>query len=283
MTQRKKVLLTGANGFIGAAVYKQLCSKGHFVIPLVRKPIKYENEVVADFESKEFVSIISNLPKVDCILHIGAKIGWQGYARKDLYCANVLASAELARLANEMGASFVFSSAAIVHGVGCQFISMSTDENPDTDYGYSKWLAEKMIEMSGVKPLILRIGGVYGEKGPTHLGINKAIAKVLNGEPPVLVGDGASQRNYLFVNDLALIIVDAMERNVQGTHLVGGPESLSIREMLISMCEVFLPSSMPEVKPSNNKGNNQIVESSSVLLTGRSFKQAMGEIKMGLR
>ena len=50
-----------------------------------------------------------------------------------------------------------------------------TPDRPDTDYGRSKWLAERNIDQSGCRAVSLRLSGLFGRSGPAHLGLNRAL------------------------------------------------------------------------------------------------------------
>jgi UDP-glucose 4-epimerase len=196
-----------------------------------------------------------------------------------LFKPNVLATAELADWSKSIGAYFLFSSTAIVFGSRNPHITSSSKLELDTDYGYSKWLAEELIKMSGVKCGILRIGGIFGKNGPSHLGINMAIENALNGVVPVQYGDGAVKRNYIYVEDLCNVIKFCIERRLEGTHLVAGASVNLVSEMLEIICGTFLPGQKPKRAASERAACDQIVEHSACLPCGRSFEEALRDIK----
>lgn len=278
-----KIIITGASGFVGSRVYSKLLDEGHELIPFVQEPVGLENEIIIDFNDINFVTRINELPKADAIIHIGSKIGWYGASLQELYVPNVLVTSELANIASRMKALFVFTSAAIVHGVKTPHITSETVINPDTDYGYSKWLAEKMIQMSGVEYLILRMAGVFGKDGPPHLGINNAIHDVIKGNAPKLKGEGLTKRNYVYAEDLADMISDALQKKILGIHLVAGPEPITIKQMLNEICQVFISGQQPKNSPSETQGNDQIVEHSKALLKGRKYLNALYDIKSKIK
>ena len=57
--------------------------------------------------------------------------------------------------------------------------SHKTKFKPKNHYGKSKLQPEKYIIKSGCAYTILRFGGIYGEKGPSHLGINNFIRNAI--------------------------------------------------------------------------------------------------------
>ena len=275
---KDSVLVTGASGFVGQSVLRFLKSEHYHVIPLVRSPKKLPNEIVLDFTDDNFVREVQELPPVNAIIHLGAKVDWKA-TKTALFVPNVLATANLVNWAKNIDAYFVFASTATVCGVNNPQITKDMKPNLDTNYGYSKWLAEEIIKMCGVEYLILRISGIYGRNGPQHLGINNAIAGALQGKPPIQFGKGDIKRSYIYVEDLSKVIMDCLKRKVTGVHLVAGPEPISIAEMLKTICEVFLPGENPIYKD-GGKGFDQIVEHSDELIHGRKFREALEHIKM---
>jgi UDP-glucose 4-epimerase len=275
---RKRVLITGANGFIGSAFLRRLADTKWEVISLNRKSRILKNEVVLDFCDEDSYIKINSLSKVDAVIHLGARIGWDGSSRSDLFVPNVLATAELARWSNKIGAYFIFASAAIVCGLDNTYIKSDSKPQLDSDYGYSKWLAEELIRMSGVKNVILRIGGVYGRNGPKHLGLNLSIDNALNGKRPIQYGAGNQKRNYIYVEDLADILLYCLENRIEGTHLIAGSNTNTVSEMLETICHILLPDKRPEYKSGDNS-HDQIIEHSQALLKGRSFEDAICDLK----
>lgn len=273
---KKRVLITGANGFIGSKLMDILKRTDWELVPLVRSRTGLKSEVVIDFCAPNFCRTINSLSKVDAIVHLGAKIGWDSSSKHALFVPNVLATGELVRWAKRIEAYFVFASAAIVCGVKNSHITSVNKPNPDTDYGYSKWLAEEIIQMSGVKYTILRIAGVFGKDGPSHLGINKAINDALNGIRPIQYGDGGIKRNYIYVKDLSNIIKFCIENKIEGTHLVAGSIN-TISEMLQIICDVILIGKKPEYRKDKD-GSDQIIEHSVYLPRARSFEEAIRDI-----
>lgn len=274
---KKSVLVTGANGFVGRPLFSALQSSDCDVIPLVHNKSGLPNEIVLDLCSDEFNQQINALPKVDAVVHLAAKIVFGDSLKSNLFVSNVLATAELANWGRKIDAHFIFASSVVVCGVKNPYIDSESKPNPDTDYGYSKWLAEELIKMSGVKHTILRISGIFGKHGPQHLGINKAIDNALNGEIPVQYGYGKIKRNYIYVKDLVDIIIYCMENQIEGNHLVAGSSPNTIADMLQIICNKILPETHP-IYLSGKDGQDQVVKPSTILPRGRRFDDAIEDI-----
>ncbi len=261
---RRKVLVTGAGGFIGRNLINELSATNWEIIPLVRKNIGFKNEVIIDFCDSIFCQKINSSPKVDAVIHLGARVDFGDNLRRELFVPNVLATAELVQLAAKRKIFFLFASTATICGARNPHITSSSKRNPDSDYAYSKWLAEEIIKMSGVKYSILRIGGVFGMNGPEHLGINKSIKRGLKALKPIQYGKGTQKRNYIYVKDMVNVIEYCLKNEIEGTHLVSGSSVNTVSEMLNIISDVLISGDGPEYR-SGKDGLSQIVVHSGYL------------------
>ena len=129
-----------------------------------------------------------------------------------------------------------------------------------------------MIAASGCSHSILRLGGIFCKDGPTHLGINKAISKAIEGIVPKVWGSGNAKRNYIYVKDAAQAIVKCLEERILGVHYLGGEEK-TIKDMVIDICEVFIPGRKPEYFD-GEEALDQIIENSNYFNV-TSFRSAL--------
>lgn len=282
---RRTVLVTGATGFIGRIAVAALEFEGWQVVRGCRSvPNGYGEEpgvsscVSLDLEDPGSILRLKNSERADVILHLAARVGWTGESDSDLFVPNVLATGNLLAVARHWGARFVFASAAIVCGARAETIGPMSPACPDTTYGRSKWLGEQMVAASCQDYCILRLGGVFGASGPSHLGINRAIDAAMEGTVPTLIGAGKARRNYLYVKDAANAIVAALGQGVQGTHLVAGSEAVTIREMWASLCAIFLSGAIPATG-SGSDAREQVIEPSPTLPVTRTFVDALLDIR----
>ena len=279
--KKKSILLTGARGFLGKSVYSHLTNSGYSLIPLVRHTNGLTGEIVLDLEHGDIESQCSKLPHFDAIIHLAAKADFSSRYDKELFIANTLATYHLAKLSEKRNAHCIFASMAGVHGARTSHITEDSPIKLDTPYSFSKWLAEEALKKICRRYSIIRFSGIYGPAGPTHLGINNAISRALNGMPPVLIGEGFARRNYIFVEDAAIAIENILEKELLGTYLCAGAQELSIREMLYTICNVLISSTEP-IKQEGAEANDQIVESSALMPRSRPFEEALVAIKNSL-
>lgn len=273
------VLVTGAKGFLGRETVLHLAAAGWTVYQAVRGDRQHDKEVVLDFDSLGFSSYLDDLPPLAAIVHLAAKVDFSASDVSPLFQTNIVATATLAEFARRRGIRFVFASSALVAGSRASLIARDSPPNADTPYAKSKWIAEALIAASGVSGAILRIGGIFGLNGPSHLGLNRAIHSTLAGDRPQMVGSGAPRRNYVYVKDAAATIVDVLQRDVSGTHLVAGREILSVEEMLTALCTEFLPGCDP-LRLEGADGFDQLIDPSPEILHARSFTAALDDMRL---
>jgi nucleoside-diphosphate-sugar epimerase len=279
MEQLKSVLVTGANGFIGRATVACLEQAGWRVTQGLRSVLVDDESAIAlDLTNPAAVLALANEVRFDAMVHLGAHIGWSGAIEAEMYVPNVLTTGCLALLASQWNAHLIFGSAAIVCGVRTEKIDATSPVAPDTAYAHSKWLGEQLMVASKCSHCILRIAGVFGVGGPTHLGLNRAIDGALKGTPPTQVGSGGALRNYIYVKDVAQAIAFALQCKLEGIHLLAGSEIMPVSQMLGEICETFLPDQRPVLKD-GQEAMSQLIQPSQALPTTRKFREALVDIK----
>jgi len=166
-----RVLVTGANGFVGRALCGHLAEGGHIVVPVVRRACGLSGEVaVGDMNGRTVWGGI--LPACDAVVHLAARVHVMDDTSDNplvLYRAtNTDATLNLARQAAQARVKrFVFISSIKVNGEGRDAPYRETDPPaPEDDYAVSKWEAEQGLQQiareTGLEVVILRPPLVYG-------------------------------------------------------------------------------------------------------------------------
>lgn len=280
MAKAGTVLVTGATGFIGSATVAALMDAGWIVTCGTRSPkvLSGYSFKMLDLAQPGSLLELATRGRFDVIVHLGTQIGWNGASETEMYAPNVLSTGCLAYLANLWRSRLIFASAAIVHGVMTEVITADSPVCTDTAYAKTKYLGEQLLASSGVDYCALRIAGVFGRNGPSHLGLNRAIAGAIKGEAPIQIGLGAARRNYVYVNDVAEAIVHALRESLQGTHLLAGHEVLSMGEMLKQVCEILAPSLRPVINE-GPQARDQVITPSAALPKTRAFRDALIDMR----
>lgn len=264
--------MTGGDGFLGSAVVRQLNTLDAQVMPVTRRIGGSHGATFCDLGDPTAVCRLLNDCEPDCIVCVAAVADFGRDVLPSLYPVNTLCPAIMADYCRRHDAHLIFTSMA-VHGRQVERFGPETPVRPETDYGISKWLAEQAITASGCRAAIIRFGGIFGPTGPEHLGINRAIRQAQAGVVPAAVGTGAARRNYIYIEDAAAGVRTCVANGLTGLFFSGG-ESLSFREMLQSICDVWLPGRGPVMRAGDD-GPDQLVHVSPELGPTRTFREAL--------
>ncbi len=275
-----RVLVTGSSGFLGKFTVNEFQKEGYDVVPMVRKSSGLCNEVICDLStasSKELYNIVKH---AKIVVHLASKVDFSDSLYLRLFETNTLASLRLAKAVEQAGGKLIFASTMTIQGRYAEYVNGDSLDDPDTPYSMSKWVAERVIEESCSNAVILRISGIFGFDGPSHLSLNQTITHALKyKETPTRYGEGRAKRNYIYVKDVAKWIRFVAEKQLYGTYYVAGNEILSIREMLNFICRKFLNGIKP-LEAEGKEASSQICEVSEPHPSLFSFEEALEDIKL---
>lgn len=266
-----RVLITGADGFLGVAVAAALSAARFDARPVTRRPGRV-GAIQCDLADPLAVCALLDDIRPEAIVNLAAVADFSPGVLPLLYPVNTLCPALIANWCAANDAYLVQASIA-VHGRQAARFGAGQPGVPQTDYGRSKWLAEEAIAASGCRSGVIRLGGIFGSGGPAHLGLNRAIAAAQSGQRPTVIGHGSARRNYLHVDDAAACVLACLTARLQGVFYAGG-ETRTIREMLQTVCDVWLPGEVP-LEQAGSESADQIVESSPELGPVRSFRAGL--------
>jgi nucleoside-diphosphate-sugar epimerase len=189
----------------------------------------------------------------------------------------------MANFCKKNGIHLVFASNALIAGMHQEFIDAATPDNPEIPYNIAKYISEEYIIENVKSHCILRIGGIYGYRGPSHLFLNRAIELAI-GERRLfnIQNDGLGERNYIYVEDLCSWIIDVVKNRTTGKHLVAGGETLPIKEIFSLLNEVFIDGQATFTLDKSLKGRSQIIDAKVPSIEMHSYRMAFIDIKMKL-
>ena len=226
----KKVLVTGATGFIGIEVFKQLAERGLRPRLMVRRPVRglmlrhLDAEIMqADIRSPESLRRI--LKGVDTVIHLGARAAFEPYPR--LHPSIVKGSLNLMQAAIEARVgTFVYGGSLLVYGDTAQPIDQDTVTLPMSGYGRAKLEAElhleKLAAKAGIRFVSLRLPHVYG----AH---SLLFDQVRHGKV-FFPGSGNNPFAHLHVIDAARALIHAAENGQPGLWAVADELSCTWNE-----------------------------------------------------
>ncbi len=267
-----KILVTGANGFLGQAAVNLFERAGHEVVATARS--SKGNRIACDLSAPRALMSLLDTEVPEAVVNCAAVVDFGHGCLEALYPVNVLSVALIAGWCKKNKAYLAQVSTVAVHGCSSLLVGPGSGINADTDYGKSKWLAERLVEASGVTSSRVRFSGIFGKMGPDHLGLNRAIRAADDGQYPTVVGIGQARRNYIYVEDAAHVLLQCVEQQLDGVRWAGGAEVLTIAQMMQQICDAYKRGESP-VFTEGPEAVDQVVVSSSDLPVGLNFRAAL--------
>ncbi|WP_411726812.1 UDP-glucose 4-epimerase family protein [Methyloglobulus sp.] len=217
-----KILITGANGFVGKLLCGELFLQGYSVragVRSVNSPIEaVETVIVGAIDGETDWS--NALHKIDVVIHLAARVHIMeddavdslGEYRK----VNVEGTLNLAKQAAKRGVTrFIFLSSIKVNGelteLGEPFKEDDT-LNPQDNYSFSKSEAEKGLFLSaqktGMEIVVIRPPLVYGPGVKANFA---SMMKVIQRGIPLPLGAIYNKRSFVYIGNLASLILRCID------------------------------------------------------------------------
>ncbi len=217
---QKKVLVTGASGFVGYHLIEEALRTGYEVYAAVRKSssldhlnafkINYTHLNYNDVSSLR-ADIIAN--KYDYIIHASGTTKAKSLKDYNLVNAEYSRNLALAAVGTQVK-KFVFVSSLAAIGPLTDINAEIGDDhvpNPVTSYGESKLQAEKYLNAIEELPLIvIRPTAVYGPREKDIFILFSSLNKGL--EP--YIGNFEQRLSFIYVKDLVLVIIRALDTSL---------------------------------------------------------------------
>jgi nucleoside-diphosphate-sugar epimerase len=232
--------LTGATGFIGQHLLRELPKRGHRLRVLLRRPASVPMEtasaVIGDLARP--LNMAAALEGVDAVIHsAGIAHAMSGVPEDDYRVLNTEATIGLARAARQAGAKrFVFlSSIRAQCGPAADAVQTEAGEPAPTDgYGKSKLAAERGLAELDLDWVALRAVLVYG---PGVKGNMARLLRLARSPYPLPVGSLRARRSLLALENLTTAVetVLATPGTLRRAFIAADPEALTIAEMIAAM------------------------------------------------
>lgn len=232
MRRMKKILLTGATGFIGKALTRHL-SETNYQVRVLIHPAGDSPDLPKGIPVEATVSGLNDmrglraaLVGVDYVYHLASQEA-QG-ARGDLLETDIKGTRNLVQAAEESAVDrFIYLS------------HLGADRASAYPVMTAKAIAEDSIRKSSLNYTILRIGIVYGPQDR----FTTRLAKMIQSIPVVfpLPDQGDTLLQPLWIEDLANILLWTLDNPKTKRELfeIGGPEQLSFREIVLTLLDVM--------------------------------------------
>ena len=234
------VALTGATGFIGRHLLRELPKRGFRVRVLLRRPTALPPEasgaVVGDLAAPR--NMAAALSDVEAVIHsAGLAHVMSGMPEDDFRVLNTEATIALARAAERAGVRrFVFLSSIRAQSgpTAPGVLTEESEPNPTDAYGRSKLAAEQGLAGLDLDWVALRPALVYG---PGVKGNMAALAALARAPYPLPFGSFSGRRSLLSVDNLVAAIETVLRAPapLRRPLLVADPEALTVPEMIAAL------------------------------------------------
>ena len=242
-----KILITGANGFVGKLLCGELLQQGFFV----RAGVRSANSPLQDIETVIVGAIDGEtdwsnaLHKIDVVIHLAARVHVMeddavdslGEYRK----VNVIGTLNLAQQAANRGMKrFIFLSSIKVNGeqtyLGKPFKEDDTP-NPQDNYSLSKYEAEKglflIAQKTGMEIVVIRSPLVYGSGVKANFA---SMMKMVQRGVPLPLGAIYNKRSFVYIGNLVTLILRCIDHPAAANQIffVSDGHDLSTTELLVA-------------------------------------------------
>jgi UDP-glucuronate 4-epimerase len=254
MEKKRKILVTGGAGFIGAALVKALLAAGHEVVVVdnlnpyydpslkrarlreFRKNIEFHR---IDISNEHALDRIFARYRFDAVCHLAAQAGVRYSLTHPLTYGKsnyqgTLAVLECAR--RHHVPQVVFASSSSVYGEAGKVPFEEGDpcDKPVSIYAASKRAGELICQtyanLFGMDVTALRFFTVYGPWGRPDLAFFSFTKNILEGKPIELYNNGEMRRDFTYIDDIIAGFMLALEKRVPGYEVFnigrGAPEEL---------------------------------------------------------
>jgi nucleoside-diphosphate-sugar epimerase len=258
MSEKTKVLVTGAGGFIGHHLTKYLIDRGYFVRGVDIKEPEYESTAADEFLlldlSKE-ENCLRATEGIDQVYGLAANMGGIGFIENNkavIVRDNTFINLHTIEAARENGVKrYLYTSSACIYP---GYKQNETDVTPlreqdaypadaEDGYGWEKLYMERVCrhytEDFGLDTRVVRFHNIFGPLGTYDGGREKSpaaicrkIALAEDGDEIEVWGDGEQTRSYCYIDDCVEGIYRLMESDHREPINLGQDRIISINELV---------------------------------------------------
>jgi ADP-L-glycero-D-manno-heptose 6-epimerase len=258
-----KIIVTGANGFIGRNLSLELFKEGHtlLLVDLHKKShFDYEGLKLEYLEAQDFLEKFESITQPDdVVFHQGAITNTKEKDLELLLRLNYQYSIDLISKCNERGVHIIYASSASVYGNDTRSQESYDDYTPLNSYAWSKLLVDKKVRsrltaFDNSKVIGFRYFNVYGPKENEKMNMASPITqfalqyKSLK-KCTVFKSDQHQNqvtRDFVFVGDVVKVLIWAMHNLESGIYNLGSGSAHSFYNIATRVQQYFPGASIEE-------------------------------------
>jgi len=253
----KTILVTGGAGFIGSHLADKLIEQGNQVIVIDNlssgkienlnpKAVFYNTDIC----SPEIQEIFAK-EKPEIVFHLAAQIDVRKSTKDPIADAqiNILGSLNLLEAARRQQIKkFIFiSTGGAIYGDADIIPTPETyRELPLSPYGIAKLAVEKYLnyyhQVFGMRYCALRLGNVYGPRQnfQSEAGVVAIFCdKILSGKTPIIYGNGAQTRDFIYVKDVVDACLEAIDHPQDDIYNIATGVETNVNHLFASIKELL--------------------------------------------
>tara|TARA_Y100000034_G_C6853327_1_gene387398 strand:- start:114 stop:1016 length:903 start_codon:yes stop_codon:yes gene_type:complete len=250
-----KSLVTGASGFVGSNLVKELINKGHEVLAVTReKENNLSNLNVKIIETPFYELNWDEVGNIDTLFHEAAITDTTVTDEKEMSFVNTTAPIRLFKEAIAHGCKHIaYASSTGVYGNSPAPSIVGQGEEPLNEYGKSKLALDKeAMSLAKQHPEVIIVGlrycNVFGP-GESHKGKNANMVyqfaqQILQGRPK-LFKHGEQKRDQIYVKDVALANLQSLNAKESCILNCGAGKPVTFNEMIKVLNEVLKTDKQP--------------------------------------
>ena len=266
---KRRVVITGAAGFIGSHLAETLLDQGYAVIG-IDNLLTGDTTNISHLQNRDFTFIKHDVTNyifidgpVDFVLHWASPASPIDYLELPIQTLKVgaLGTHKALGLAKEKKAVFVLVSTSEVYGDPLEHPQKETywgnvsPIGPRGVYDEAKRFAEAMTvayhRFHGVDSKIVRIFNTYGPR--MRLNDGRAVpafaSQALRNEDVMIFGDGSQTRSFTYITDLVDGVIKLMLSKEHGPINIGNPHEMTIKEIAETIVRMTGATSKVVYKP----------------------------------
>ncbi len=219
---KKKILLTGAGGMLGRAMYEHY-ARTYNVLATNRTAYESWMRPLDVTNYAEYEKMVAEF-KPDYIFHLAAMTNLEECEKHlaDAYTLNTLSVKHAAQLSTKYGAKLVYVSTSGVFDGHQTFYTERDEAHPTTVYGLTKQMGALMVEYYATDWLIVRPSWLMG--GGAHHDkkfVGKVIEQIVSGKRELFaLNDTFGTLTYAL--DVAITLEKLLARNATGLYNMAG-------------------------------------------------------------